>query len=159
MNYKNIPFWEIKKFNVLVEIPEGSHDKFKYNWETEKFDLDFVMKGGWKWPFNYGEILGTLGGGGDRLDAMVLSSHPISKGDVVKCKIIGMMDLSDRREVDNKLFVIPVNDPLVKKYKNITNISDKQRKVFYEFYMELAKQKEKVMEIKGFLGKKKLSKK
>ena len=35
MAYKNIPFGEVEAFNVLIEIPEGSQNKYEYDEELD----------------------------------------------------------------------------------------------------------------------------
>ena len=106
--------------NVVVEIPTGSVQK----WEVEK------TNGTLKWEFvdgkprevkylgypgNYGMIPRTLlpkelGGDGDPLDVIVLGPA-VERGDVIKCKIIGVLQLLDRGEQDDKLIAVLENTP------------------------------------------------
>ena len=125
---------------VVVEIPAGTIDK----WEVNKAD------GSMKWEFrndkprvveyvgypgNYGMIPQTLlpkelGGDGDPLDVIVLGP-PVERGSVIKCKLIGVLNLLDRGEQDDKLIAVSTDSPLYtinsleelnEKYKGILRI-------------------------------------
>ena len=51
------------------------------------------------------------GGDGDPLDIIVLGP-PVKRGSILKCKIIGVLFLSDRGEQDDKLIAVSINSPL-----------------------------------------------
>jgi len=90
---------------------------------------------------------------GDHLDAIVLSQDILTMGTVVVCRAIGMIELIDRGEEDNKIIAIPLAD---KKYKNTHSIKDLPKEWFEEvenFFQEAARQKNKIMEIKSFQDK------
>ena len=115
--------------NVVVEIPTGSVDK----WEVDKND------GSMKWqmledgprkvqylgyPGNYGMIPQTylpkeLGGDGDPLDVIVLGPE-VERGSVIECKIIGVLELVDRGEQDDKLIAVMKNTP----FYEVNNIKE-----------------------------------
>jgi inorganic pyrophosphatase len=153
MDLKKIPFGSMEAFNVLVENSRGSQNKYEYDEELETIKLDFVFSGDLKWPYNYGFIPHTRAGDGDMLDVCVLSSHAIDPGVVVKCKAIGMIEVLDRGEVDNKILAVALPDLLAEKYSDITDLSDEQIREFEDFLQDLAVQKNKIMEIKGFRNK------
>ncbi|MDD4990075.1 MAG: inorganic diphosphatase [Candidatus Pacebacteria bacterium] len=153
MNYKKIPFGDIDKFNVLVEVPKGSENKYEYDEELGAIALEWVFTGGFCFPYNYGFIPETLGGDGDNLDAFVITSHPIPLGIIAKCRAIGIIELLDRGKKDNKIISVPVID---KEYKNCENLSElpfDYKTIFEKLYKELAIQKNKIIEIKGFWDK------
>lgn len=142
-----------EEFDVLVENRQGSKNKYEYDESAKALRFDFVFMDGLVWPYNYGEILGTLGGDGDKLDAIILSTEPIDPGVVAKCRAIGMIELLDRGEEDNKIICIPVRDNGMKNILDFKDLEPSWEKVFKDFLNEIAKQKEKTMEIKGFWGK------
>jgi inorganic pyrophosphatase len=86
MSLKNVPFGTIDRFNVVVEIPKGSGNKYEYNEELDAITLEWAFTGGFCFPFDYGFIPQTLGGDNDPLDVFVISSHPFSPGIVVSCR-------------------------------------------------------------------------
>ncbi len=153
MPYKNLPFGKTDAFNVVVENSEGASNKYEYDERLDLFKLDFVFGGDLRWPFNYGFIAGTRGGDGDMLDAIVISSHPIDPQTLVVCKTVGMVEVVDRGERDNKIICVPLADPLAKQLSDISDFSEEQQRNWEDFFHELAVQKNKIMEIKGFRNK------
>jgi len=153
MSYKNIPFGEVEAFNVLIEIPEGSYNKYEYDEELDLIKLDFVFWGDCKFPHNYGLIPGTRGGDGDHLDVIVLNPTPLAIGSVVVCRPIGIIEQIDRGEVDNKLVAVPVVCKEYEKIKSIEDLDFDIEKMYIDFYGLIAIQKNKTIEIKGAFGK------
>jgi inorganic pyrophosphatase len=144
---------EHKTHPVLIEIPKGTENKkFEYNHGTKEMVLDFVFEN-LTWPFNYGEVVGTLGGDGDALDANVFSTDPLEQGSVVECVPFGIVYMVDRGETDNKLLFIPANDALVERYIGMESLAEQEKEDLKKFYAEIARQKKKVIEISGFGNK------
>lgn len=155
MAYKNIPFGEVDAFNVLIEIPEGSHNKYEYDEELDEIKLDFVFWGKCKFPHNYGLMPETKAGDGDHLDAIVFNPEPLAIGAVVTCRAVGIIELIDRGEIDNKLICIPVACEEYKKIKSIEDLPKDFEKIHRDFYKLIGIQKNKTIEIRGFFGKEK----
>lgn len=98
--------------NVVVEIPAGTLAK----WEVAKDDgaLEWEFVDGTPrvvrylgYPGNYGMIPGTYlpeseGGDGDPLDVLVLGAA-LDRGAVVPVRLIGVLEMLDRGERDDKL--------------------------------------------------------
>ena len=107
--------------NVVVEIPAGTNAK----WEVDKDDgdLHWQFKQGaprvvryLPYPGNYGMIPSTLlpvetGGDGDPLDVIVLSPA-LARGAVVRARLIGVLELLDDGEQDDKLLAVLEESPL-----------------------------------------------
>jgi inorganic pyrophosphatase len=148
MNLSEIKFGNLEAFNVLVEIPEGSNLKYEFDELSGEMKVNFVFKN-LAFPFSYGFIPHTLGGDGDALDAIVLSSAPIASGTVITCKAVGVMQTIDRGERDDKFVVVPLKDALAEKYNDILDLPPGSLKKWTDFYAEVAKQKEKVIEFIG----------
>ena len=104
--------------NVIVEIPAGDNDK----WELWKKD------GSIRWEFqnnsfrkikylpyisNYGFVPQTLfskeiGGDGDPVDVILLGER-LERGSVVKCKILGVINIIDEGSLDSKIVAVNQN--------------------------------------------------
>lgn len=153
MSYKNIPLGTADEFNVIVEIPKGSENKYEYDEDLDIIKLDWVFTDGFHFPYDYGYIPETRGGDGDHLDAFVFSSHPIDFGAVVKCRAIGMIELIDRGEEDNKILAVALADPKYADHQELSDLDFDYKDIFEKFFKELGVQKDKVMEIKGFRDK------
>ncbi len=96
--------------NVVVEIPAGSNHKIEWNRELAVFELDRVEPQIFAKPTNYGFIPQTLDEDGDELDALIITSEPLTTGIFLKAKVIGVMKFVDDGEVDDKVVVVPEDD-------------------------------------------------
>lgn len=139
-------------FKVIIEIPQGSNLKYEYDEKSGEMKLDFVFKDLY-FPFNYGFIPNTLGGDGDPLDAIVLSSAPIKSGETAVCKIVGMIETVDRGEEDNKIITVPLSDRFANQYQDVDDLPSDTLPKWTQFYLELARQKKKVVKIVGLKNK------
>ncbi|MEK6882769.1 MAG: inorganic diphosphatase [Nanoarchaeota archaeon] len=153
MSFKNVHFGNTQEFNVIIEIPKGSEVKYEYNETTDQIQLDWIFTDGFNFPFNYGFIPETKSGDGDNLDVFILNNQPLAIGIVTVCRAIGMIELLDRGEEDNKILAVPINDPLSKKLNSIKDLPENYFDIFKKFFKELGIQKNKKLEIKGFHDK------
>jgi len=116
-----IPKLEDGDINAVIEIPAGTLDKWELDKSTGKVRWEFIdnkprIVNYIGYPGNYGMIPRTLlskenGGDGDPLDILVLGP-PAERGSTIKCKIIGVLFLTDRGEEDDKLIAVSNNSPL-----------------------------------------------
>ena len=96
--------------NVVVEIPQGSSHKIEWNRKLAVMQLDRVEPAIFAKPTNYGFIPQTLDEDGDELDALIITSQPLSTGIFLEAKVIGVMKFEDDGEVDDKVIVVPADD-------------------------------------------------
>lgn len=143
----------MQSFQVRVENLKGTKEKYEYDEVAGEMKLDFVFQDGLLWPYNYGEILNTLGGDGDKLDAIILASAPLTIGQIITCRAVGMIELLDRGEEDNKILCVPVTDAEMERIQDISDIDKKFLAEDEEFLMQVAKQKNKVMKVISFQDK------
>jgi len=103
---------------AVIEIPAGSVDKRQYDPVTNTFPID-VRNGIPRrisflpYPANYGFIPGTRmtkeeGGDGDAVDVFVLCGA-LPSGTVLEVEPIGVIELLDAGERDDKLIALPVD--------------------------------------------------
>ena len=60
------------EFDVLIEIPKGSKNKYEVDHATGRIRLDRTLFTSTQYPADYGYVEDTLGEDGDPLDALVL---------------------------------------------------------------------------------------
>ncbi len=142
-------------YTIIIEIPKGNvNNKYEYDEQSGEFRLDFIFEN-LAWPYNYGFFPNTQAGDGDTLDAIVLSSQALKQGQEVESKIIGMMDVLDRGEEDFKVICVPVDDKLSKSLDDITDVTRQQKQEWKDFNLEIARQKKKELEVRGFINREK----
>ncbi len=103
MTLKNIPFGSLESFNVILEISKGSPFKYEYDHEKDTIVQEFVFKDGFLFKYNYGFVPETMCGDGDPQDVMILNNKPLEQGKIYQCRAVGIIELLDRGEEDNKL--------------------------------------------------------
>ena len=89
-------------FNVVVEIPRGSKNKYEVDHETGRVFLDRTLFTAMGYPDDYGYIDGTLGEDGDPLDALVMIPNSVFPGCVVECRAVGLYHMVDEAGGDDK---------------------------------------------------------
>lgn len=140
-------------YPVFIEIPQGTrNNKYERDPKTGLLVLDFIFEN-FVWPFNYGEILNTKGGDGDALDAVVFSSQPLQMGSIAFCVPFGFVKMLDRGARDDKILMVPEVDPLSQVYKELDDFSQSQRHDLEDLYKEIARQKQKKIEVLSFENK------
>ncbi len=127
-------------FDVIVEIPAGSRNKYEVDHETGKIRLDRMLFTSTRYPWDYGFVDDTLGQDGDPLDALVMLDEPTFPGCVVKCRVIGMFRMTDEAGGDDKLLCVPAGDVRKEHLREITDVPEFDRleiKHFFEVYKDL----------------------
>lgn len=77
--------------NAIVDTPQGSQNKFKFDEQTGLFALGGAMPAGSVFPFEFGFIPSTAGGDGDPLDLLILLDAPTFVGCLVRTRLIGVI--------------------------------------------------------------------
>jgi inorganic pyrophosphatase len=129
------------EFDVLIEIPKGSRNKYEVDHDTGRMRLDRTLFTSTQYPADYGFIEDTLGEDGDPLDALViLQGEPLFPGVLVKCRAIGMFRMTDEKGGDDKVLCVPSTDPRLEHLRDIHHVPEFDRleiKHFFEVYKEL----------------------
>ena len=99
------------EIEVVVEIPQGSRNKYEYDEKTGRFRLDRVLFASVHYPAEYGFVPDTRAPDGDPLDALVLSYEPTFPGCLIPARPIGVLDMTDEKGLDSKILAVPVGDP------------------------------------------------
>jgi len=129
------------EFDVLIEIPRGSRNKYEVDHETGRMRLDRTLFTSTQYPADYGYIEDTLGDDDDPLDAMIiLHGDPLFPGVLVRCRAIGMFRMTDEMGGDDKVLCVPTTDPRLEHLRDIHHVPEFDRleiQHFFEVYKEL----------------------
>lgn len=142
-----------ESFNVVVEIPRGSTNKYEVNEEDGLIYLDRVLYSPLFYPFDYGYIPQTKYLDGDPLDVLVLISHPTFPGCIIEVSPIGVLRMSDEKGPDEKILTVAKRDPRYGYRTSLHQLNDhtlKELTHFFEVYKQL---EEKDVEIEGWYGR------
>lgn len=139
-----------KTFDVLIEIPRGSRNKYEYDFELKRIRFDRMLFSSMMYPADYGFIPQTLALDGDPLDVLVLITEPTFPGCVMEVKPIGVFHMADDKGPDEKIICVPVSDPIWNSLNDLGDINPhllKEIEHFFQVYKDL---ENKVVDVEGW---------
>lgn len=95
----------------IVEIPQGSRNKYELDLELGAIKLDRFLFSSVVYPTDYGYVPDTMAADGDPLDVMICVSAPTFPGCRIEGKVIGLFRMRDDKGQDDKLLCVPRRDP------------------------------------------------
>ncbi len=133
-----------KTFDVLIEIPKGSRNKYEYDFKLKKVRYDRMIFSSMMYPADYGFIPETLALDGDPLDVLVLVTEPTFPGCVMEVKPIGVFHMADEKGPDEKVICVPVSDPIWNRLNDLSDVNGhlvKEIEHFFQVYKDLEQKK------------------
>ena len=150
----DIPRGTKEEMNVIVEIPKFSKNKYEIDKETGIIALDRVMHTAQDYPFDYGFVPQTLFDDGDALDVVLITTHPLMPGIMVKARPIAIMEMTDGGERDDKVVAVPVDDPRFADLQDLPDLNQHFIKEMTHFFETYKKIQNKSVIVGTWLGKK-----
>ncbi|MBK5290387.1 MAG: inorganic diphosphatase [Acidobacteriia bacterium] len=139
---------------TIVEIPKNSGNKYEYDEKLGVFRLDRALYSPMHYPGDYGFIPGTLADDGDPLDALVLVQEPSFPGCMIEVRPVGVLDLVDNEEADQKLLVVPNRNPRYEQIHTMDQIFAHVRREIEHFFTIYKELEGKQTRIEGWRGPK-----
>lgn len=142
-----------EQFNVVIEIPKGSRNKYEYDEDLDVIKLDRVTYTAMAHPYDYGFIPATRSEDGDHLDAFVLLDSSVFPGCLVEARPIGVLYMVDDGEKDEKIISVAAKDVRWEHINDLSQLSPhipKEIQHFFEHYKDLQGKK---VEITGWGGR------
>ncbi|MBL7250318.1 inorganic diphosphatase [Alloalcanivorax sp. C16-2] len=128
---------------VAIEIPANADPiKYEIDKDSNAIFVDRFMATPMFYPANYGYIPNTLSDDGDPMDVLVVTPYPVVPGSVIRCRPVGMLDMTDEAGKDTKVVAVP-HTKLSKLYDDVQEVTDlpalllAQIKHFFENYKDL----------------------
>lgn len=145
-----------EEINAVIEIPFRSNIKYEVDKESGAVMVDRIMRSAVYYPANYGFVPNTLALDEDPIDILVLNEYEFQAGSVIKCRLIGVLEMEDESGRDEKLLAVAINkiDPTFKNVHSYTDLAENtlQRiKNFFETYKLL--EPNKWVKVQNFKGK------
>ena len=154
MNIKSLPRGKKypEEFNLVIEMPKNSHNKYEYDEELDIIKLDRVFFTAMALPYDYGFIPATRSEDGDHLDGIVLLDAPAYPGIMVNCRPIGVAYMIDSGEKDEKIIAVCADDV---RYNHITELEQlgehfvKEIEHYFTHYKDLQNKKVEIIKWGG----------
>ncbi|SEI14725.1 MULTISPECIES: inorganic diphosphatase [unclassified Leifsonia] len=122
------------EYDVVIEIPKGSRNKYEVDHETGRVYLDRVLFTSFVYPTDYGFFENTLGDDGDPLDVLVLLEYPVFPGVGVKVRPVGVLNMNDEAGGDAKIIAVQYKDPRWQHIQDVDDIPEQTRKEIEHFF-------------------------
>lgn len=133
---------------AVIEIPQGSSNKYEYDKNWHVFRLDRNLHSPVLYPADYGFIPQTLADDGDPLDILVLGEKPTFPGCVYDALPIGLFRMLDQGKDDEKVVAYATGNPRFRGLREYTEIQShilKEIEHFFSVYKFLEGKETKVL--------------
>lgn len=128
--WSGFPAEEARGVNAVIEIPCGTTGKFEVaegdGWLHWQHDRDTGERRGidyLAYPVNYGMVPRTLAEDGDALDIVVLGAG-IERGRVTPTRVIGVLEMGEPGERDDKLIAVPAEAELANGFSGLRDLPE-----------------------------------
>lgn len=138
--------------DVVIEIPQGSQNKYEVDHESGRVRLDRVLHSPMHYPAEYGFVENTLGEDADPIDVLVLTSFPTFPGCIISTRLIGMLEMTDDKGVDTKLLGVAADDPRYHHVQSLDDVNPHALREIPHFFQTYKQLENKEVTIGGWKG-------
>ncbi|GAB3240294.1 inorganic diphosphatase [Hymenobacter seoulensis] len=142
-----------KVVNGIIEIPKGSKGKYELDKDSGLLKLDRVLFSAVHYPAAYGFIPQTYCDDKDPLDILVLCSVDIVPMCLVDAKVIGVMQMIDQDEEDDKIIAVAANDVSVNHFNDISDLPPHTLLEMQRFFEDYKALEHKQVSVERFMGR------
>jgi inorganic pyrophosphatase len=153
-NLARLALFDGHHVRCVVESPRGSSVKLKYEPALGVFALSRPLLKGLTYPFDWGFLPSTVGDDGDPLDVMLFHDSPTFPGLVAVCRLIGVLEVRQKGERNDRFFAVPVDVPREREIHSVTDLSRRMRDELVEFFHAAAALENKQLKVVGWRGPK-----
>ena len=145
--------------HVVVETPRGSAAKLEFDPDLQVFTLSKALILGLSYPYDWGFIPSTEGEDGDPVDVLVLHDAATAPGLVLKCKIIGVLEVLQSEKGkkplrNDRLIAVPRDSHREQTDKDARDLPKPVRKEIEKFFVATDELEDKQVKILGWKGPK-----
>ena len=142
-----------KVVNGIIEIPKGSKAKYELDKDSGLLKLDRVLFSAVHYPAAYGFIPQTYCDDKDPLDILVLCSVDIVPMCLVEAKVIGVMQMIDGDEEDDKIIAVAAHDISVNHFNDIADLPPHTLNEMQRFFEDYKALEHKHVSVERFMGR------
>lgn len=139
--------------NSIIEIPIGSRVKYELDKATGLLRVDRVLYSAVHYPANYGFIPRTYCDDRDPLDVLVLGQVEVVPLCIVRAKAIGVMQMIDQNEEDDKIIAVHADDPEYRDFRDISELPEHRLKALQRFFEDYKALEMKQVKVDRFMGR------
>jgi inorganic pyrophosphatase len=140
--------------NAIIEIPKGSKAKYEIDKDSGLLKLDRVLFSSVMYPANYGFIPQTYCDDNDPLDILVICSEDVVPLCLMDAKVVGVMHMVDKGEIDDKIIAVASNDVSVNYINDLEDLPPHTELEIRRFFEDYKKLEHSEVNVKMFKGKK-----
>ncbi len=134
----------------IIEVPRGSRNKYELDKNSGLLRLDRVLYSAVFYPANYGFIPQTYCDDRDPLDILVLGQEPVVPMCILTARPIGVMQMIDQDEEDDKIIAVHAHDPAFSHYRDISELPRHTLFELQQFFEDYKKLEHKQVRIERF---------
>lgn len=140
-------------FNCIIEIPIGSKVKYELDKPTGLLRVDRILYSSVHYPANYGFLPRTFCDDNDPLDVLVLGQVSVAPLCIMRAKAIGVMQMIDQNEEDDKIIAVHADDPEYRDYRDISELPEYRLKSVRRFFEDYKALENKQVKVERFMGR------
>jgi len=141
---------------VVVETPRGARAKLTFDPGLKTFVLSKSLMLGLSYPYDWGFIPSTRAEDGDPLDAMVIHDAATTPGLVLRCKIIGVLQMVQKTKHDqirnDRVIAVPTDSHRERELHGVQDLQPEVKQELEKFFVATDELEAKTLKFLSWQG-------